>query len=139
VGVLFFYAGKSKVIDGHAMPASLAKQFQGTFIATFPGTDAAWWMLGILESAIFLLLVASLMRLEFLPDRRKPFLLSGLALAVFTFSILSIGQNVIGGSTGVAELYLYAGATGVLIGLVLLLPPYRPMGWISGQVHEPPV
>ncbi len=133
VGVLFFYAGKEKIFDGLGAPAGIEKQFSGTFLATIPGTDAAWTILGILEFAIFVLVVVSLIRLEFMPDRRKPFMLSALSLAIFTFSILAIGQNVVGENSGVAELFLYAGATGVLIGLVLLLPPYGPTNWISGR------
>jgi hypothetical protein len=131
VGVLFFYAGKEKIFNGLGAPAGIEKQFSGTFLNTIPGVDAAWTILGILEFVVFLLMVASLIRLEFMPSRRKPILLSGLALAIFTFSILAIGQNVTGENSGVAELFLYAGATGVLIGLVLLMPPYRPHGWIS--------
>ena len=133
LGVLFFYAGKEKLFDGLGAPAPIAKQFEGTFLATIPGTDAAWTILGVLEFLIFLTMVASLVRLEFMPNRRKPLLLCGLSLAIFTFSILGIGQNVVGENEGVAELFLYAGATGVLIGLVLLLPPYRPQNWISGR------
>lgn len=79
-----------------------------------------------------MLVVVSLIRLEFMPDRRKTFLLCALALAIFTFSILAMGQNVVGETSGVAELFLYAGATGALMGLVLLMPPYRPARWISG-------
>lgn len=133
VGVLFFYAGKEKILDGIGAPAGIEKQFSGTFLDTIPGIDAAWTILGILESAIFVVLVVSLIRLEFMPDRRKPFLLSGLALAIFTFSILAIGQNVTGENSGVAELFLYAGATGVLMALVMQLPPYRPANWLSGR------
>ena len=103
VGVLFFYAGKEKIIDGHGAPPPIEKQFSGTFLDTIPGVDAAWTILGILE------------------------------LAIFTFSILAMGQNVVGENEGVAELFLYAGATGVLIGLVLLMPPYRGQNWISGR------
>jgi hypothetical protein len=125
VGVLFFYGGKSKIIDGHGMPDGLKKQFSGTFLNTIPGLDAAWTILGIFESLIFILIVISLLRFEFKPDREKTWLLRGLALAIFTFAVLGVGQNVIGENSGVAELYLYAGATGVLIGLVLNLPPYR--------------
>lgn len=131
VGVLFFYAGKEKIIDGHGAPAGIAKQFSGTFLATIPGVNAAWTILGILESLIFILVVVSLIRLEFLPDRRKPVLLTALGLAIFTFSILAMGQNVTGETEGVAELFTYAGATGILLGLVLLMPPYRPGNWIS--------
>jgi hypothetical protein len=133
VGVLFFYAGKEKIFDGLGAPPPIEKQFSGTFLDTIPGVDAAWTILGILELAIFVLTVVSLIRLEFMPARRKPFLLSGLALAIFTFSILGIGQNVVGENSGVAELFLYAGATGVLFGLVLLMPPYGPASWISGR------
>ena len=68
-----------------------------------------------------------------MPNRGKPFMVSALALAIFTFSILAIGQNVVGENSGVAELFLYAGATGVLLGLVLQLPPYRAVNWISGR------
>lgn len=133
VGVLFFYAGKEKIFDGIGAPPSIEKQFSGTFLDTIPGVDAAWTILGILELAIFVLVVASLARLEFMPDRQKPFMLSALSLAIFTFSVLAIGQNVVGENTGVAELFLYAGATGVLIGLVLCLPPYGRANWVSGR------
>lgn len=133
VGVLFFYAGKEKILDGLGAPPPIEKQFSGTFLDTIPGVDAAWTILGILELGIFVLTVVSLATLEFMPNRRKPFLLCALALSIFTFSILGIGQNVVGENTGVAELFLYAGATGVLMGLVLLMPPYRGANWISGR------
>jgi hypothetical protein len=77
-----------------------------TFLDTIPGVDAAWTILGILESLIFILIVVSLIRLEFLPDRRKSFLLCSLGLAIFTFSILAMGQSVVGENSGVAELFI---------------------------------
>jgi hypothetical protein len=46
--------------------------------------------------------------------------------------VLGVGQNVTGENSGVVEVFLYAGATGVLLGLVLL-PPYGPTNWISGR------
>lgn len=133
VGVLFFYGGKEKIFDGIGAPPPVEEQFSGTFLDTIPGIDAAWTILGILELAIFVLLIASLAFLEFMPGRRKPFLISGLALSIFTFAVLATGQNVTGEVTDVAELYLYAGATGVLLTLVLFLPPYRPANWLSGR------
>ena len=137
LGVLFFYAGKEKIIDGHGAPPPIAKQFSGTFLDTIPGIDAAWTILGILESLIFVLVVASLVRLEFMPDRRKPILLCALALSIFTFSILAMGENVVGENTGVASLFLYAAGTAVLFGLVLFMPPYRAANWISGRSPRP--
>lgn len=133
VGVLFFYAGKEKIIDGTGAPPAIEKQFSGTFLDTIPGVDAAWTILGILESAIFILIVVSLVRLEFMPERRKSFLLCALALSIFTFSILAMGQNVVGENSGVAELFIYAAASGVLMGLVLVMPPRRRHNWISGD------
>ena len=72
VGGLMFYSGKEKLFDddGNA-PQGIKDQFKGTFIDTFPGTDAAWVILGILEFGVFLLLLASLVFLEFLPHRDK--------------------------------------------------------------------
>jgi hypothetical protein len=133
VGVLFFYGGKEKLFEGLGAPPPIEKQFSGTFLNTIPGIDAAWTILGILEFAIFVLMVVSLITLEFLPSKRKPFMVCGLALSIFTFSILGIGQNVVGEHEGVAELFLYAGATGVLLGLVLHLPPYGAAKWLSGR------
>jgi hypothetical protein len=134
IGTLFFYGAKSKILDGIGAPPGIQKQFEGTFFETIPGVDAAWTIIGILELAIFALTVASLAMREFFFDRRKSFLLVALGLSVFTFSLLAVGQNVTGQTTGVAELFLYAGATGVLMVLVRQLPPYRPANWLSARV-----
>jgi len=133
VGVLFFYAGKEKLFDGGGAPPPIAKQFSGTFLDTFPGIDATWTILGILEFAVFVLLVVSLATLEFLPGKSKPFLFVGLGLAVFTFAILAMGQNITGQNSGVASLYVYAAGTGVLIFLLRLMPPYGSGRWISSR------
>jgi hypothetical protein len=127
--------GQGEALRRHRRPPAIEKKFEGTFLITIPGVDAAWTILGILEFAIFVLMVASLITLEFLPGKRKPLLVSGLALAIFTFSILGIGQNVVAEFERVAALFLYAGATGVLLGLVLNLPPYRAPNWLSGRVE----
>jgi hypothetical protein len=133
IGVLFFYGGKSKILDGVGAPPSIKKQFDGTFLETIPGIDAAWTIIGLLELAIFVLIVVSLIRQEFRPSREKSFLLTALALAIFTLSVLAIGQNVTGQTSGVASLFVYAGATAILLILVRLLPPYRPPDWLSGS------
>ena len=84
VGGLMFYSGKEKLFDDNGnAPAGIKEQFKGTFIDTFPGTDAVWVILGILEFGVFLLLVASIVFLEFLPHRDKLFLQFGLAVALF--------------------------------------------------------
>ena len=72
VGGLMFYSGKEKLFDDNGHPPQGVKdQFKGTFIDTFPGTHAAWIILGVLEFCVFVALVASLVRLEFLPPPRE--------------------------------------------------------------------
>jgi hypothetical protein len=53
VGGLMFYSGKEKLFDddGNA-PQGIKDQFKGTFLDTFPGTDAAWVILGLLEFGV---------------------------------------------------------------------------------------
>jgi hypothetical protein len=124
VGVLFFYSGKGKLFDdnGHA-PAPLKKQFAGTFIETFPGVDTAWVILGIMELGVFLLMLFSLVRGEFLPHRTKPVLLVALSLALLAFACLSFGQTSVGNNEGTASLYTYFASTAVIYLLVLRLSP----------------
>src|SRR5215470_13371554 len=127
VGGLMFYSGKEKLFDdnGHP-PQSIVQQFHGTFIDTFPGTHAAWIILGVLEFAVFVLLLLSLIRLEFLPHRDKSLLQVGLAVALLTFACLAFGQTATKQYAGTASLYTYFGATAVILILVSMMPPNRP-------------
>jgi uncharacterized membrane protein YphA (DoxX/SURF4 family) len=124
VGVLFFYSGKSKLFDddGHA-PQALKKQFEGTFIDTVPGVDAAWVIIGILELLVFLLVVLSIVRGEFRPHQAKSLLLVALGLALLDFACLSFGQTSTANNQGTASLYSYFASTAVIFLLVLRLPP----------------
>jgi hypothetical protein len=133
VGGLMFYSGKGKLFDddGNA-PQAIKTQFAGTWIDTFPGADAAWVILGILEFGVFVLLVASLFRLEFLPHRDKGLLQVALAVAMFTFACLAFGQTATNQFAGTAQLYTYFGATVVILILVGMLPPNRPDRWLAG-------
>src|SRR4029453_10160530 len=90
VGGLMFYSGKEKLFDddGNA-PSYVKDQFKGTFIDTFPGPDPAWVIIGLFEFGVFVLLLASLVRLEFLPHRDKSILQVGLATALLTFVFLA--------------------------------------------------
>jgi hypothetical protein len=131
VGGLMFYSGKGKLFDddGNAPPA-IKEQFKNSFVDTFPGTDAAWVILGILEFGVFLLLLFSLVRGEFFPHRQKSVMQSALAVALITFACLAFGQTTIGQFEGTASLYSYFGATVVILILVSLLPPNRPDSWL---------
>ena len=137
VGGLMFYSGKGKLFDddGNA-PQGIKEQFQGTFLDTFPGTDAAWVILGILEFAVFLLLVVSVVRLEFLPHREKSFLQVGLSVALLAYAFMAFGQTATGQHEGTASLYTYFASTVIILILVSLLPPNRPDRWLGGMGRE---
>ncbi len=138
VGGLMFYSGKDKLFDSdREAPAWLEEQFAGTFLDSFPGTDTAWITLGLLEFGVFLLFVASLVRLEILPHRDKSILQVGLALALLTYACMAFGQTVSGQFEGTASLYTYFGSTVVILLLVRLLPPNRPDRWLGGAGGHP--
>ena len=134
VGGLMFYSGKGKLFDDDGKaPQGIKDQFQGTFLSHFPGTDAAWVILGILEFAVFALLLVSLLTGEFFPHRRKYVMQAALAIAMITFAFLAFGQTATGQHEGSASLYQYFGSTVVILILVSLLPPNRGDDWLRGQ------
>jgi len=142
VGGLFCYSGKDKLFDqnGHP-PQAIVQQFAGTFVDTFPGIHAAWIILGVLELAVFALLVLSLVLAEFLPHRPNHAMQVALAVALITFACLAFGQTSTGQFAGTASLYQYFGATVVILILVSLLPPNRPDSWLRlgpPTAAEPP-
>jgi hypothetical protein len=131
VGGLMFYSGKEKLFDEHGHPpAGIVKQFDSSFLSTFPGVHAAWIILGILEFGVFALLVLSVLLGEFFPHRTKHVMQAALAVALVTFACLSFGQTSTGQFSGTASLYQYFGATVVILILVSLLPPNRPDNWL---------
>jgi hypothetical protein len=131
-GFLWYYSFKEKIFDDNAKaPPPIRQQFDGTIVDSFPGTSAAWAILGILEGLIFLGVVLSLVTGEFLPHRRKPILFSALALALLTFALMAFGETLTKQFDSVASLYTYFGATVVIMFLLLTMPPYRAMRWLS--------
>jgi hypothetical protein len=125
-GFLWYYSAKEKLIDdGGTMPTGLAKGYAGSFVDSFPGLDASWVILGVLEAVAFLGFVASAVTGEFLPTRRKPILVASLGVSLLTFAALIFGQEMVGEFDSVAQLFGYFGATVVTLLLVQMLPPRR--------------
>jgi hypothetical protein len=137
VGFLFYYAAHEKLItNSGTMPAPLQKLFAGSFFASVPGDNAAWVLLGLLEASIVVLLIVSLARGEFLPQRRKPVLLSGLGVALLAFGVMGLANDMIGNNATVIELFTYFGVTAIVMMLVRQMSPYRPMSWLAGGENE---
>ena len=125
-GFLWYYAAKEKLFDQNGdMPAGLAKAYHGTIIDTTIGVNTSWLLLGVIEAVAFLVVVASLLTGEFMPTRRKPVLLAGLAFSMFVFAVLTFGQNIIGNYEGVASLFTYMGVTGVVYAVIRYWLPRR--------------
>jgi hypothetical protein len=137
VGFLFYYTGKRKLFDqGGVMPSGLAAQFKGSFIASFPGVNVAWFLLGLVLFIAFLGVIASLVAREFLPSRRKPILLGSLGLSMFAYGLMGFAENMISNTDSVASLFAYFSGTAVVIILLLLMPPYRDANWLSSLTSD---
>jgi hypothetical protein len=133
-GFLWYYSAKEKLIDQNGvMPEGLAKGYAGSFVDSFPGLNATWVILGIVEAVAFLGFIASIVTGEFLPNRRKPILIASLGVSMFTFALLIFGQEMIGEFDGVAQSFAYLGATVVTLVLVSILPPRRGLWRLSSK------
>ena len=126
-GFLWYYAAKEKLFDQNAsMPDGLAKAYDGSFLASFPGLDTAWLLLGLVEAVALLLVLASLFAGEFLRDHAKPILTAALGFSMFTFALMAFAQNMIAEHASVASLFTYMGVTALILALVKFVPPFRP-------------
>ena len=132
VGFLFYYAAKEKLVAG-AMPVGLKKEFAGSVFASVPGDNAAWILLGLIEASIVVLLAVSLVRGEFLATHRKPFLLTGLSVAMFATGLMGFTNDMVGSTSGAVELFTYFGLIAIVSMVVRQLAPYRSLGWLSGD------
>jgi hypothetical protein len=125
-GFLWYFSAKVKLIDDSGtMPAGLAKAFDGSILASAPGLDAAWVLLGVLEAVACVLFAVSLAAGEFLPHRRKPILLSALGVSALTFAVMAFAQNVIADHESVASLMTYLAGSIVALVVVALATPER--------------
>lgn len=100
---------------GGGVPEWFEKQFAATFLPKLPGgLTAAYFTIAILEGVIALLVLTSLVRLEFF-ETAPLFLTWALHLALFAFAMLGFGLRLAGDYIGTANLFFYFGATLVAI------------------------
>lgn len=137
VGFLFYFAMKEKLFtDGGTMPAGLQKAFAGSLFASVPGDSASWVLLGLVELCVVVLLAVSLLRGEFLPQRRKPILLAGLSVSVLAYGVMIVANAMTANNATVIELFTYLGVTVVVMFVIRQMSPYRPMSWLAGETDE---
>ena len=93
-------------------PEWFQKQFGETFLNAFPGAlTLNFYFIALVETAVTVLFVLSLIRREFLPGQKKSYLLFGLLVAQLGFVMLGIGLRVSQDFHGAAELFFYFGVT----------------------------
>jgi Ca2+/Na+ antiporter len=106
------------LLSGAGAPEFLTQTFGGTVISTFPGVTGAWWIIALVEGLVAILAIISIIRLEFMPERRKSWLILALSVSLVTFAMLAFGQNLVENHESVASLYTYFGATVIMILMV---------------------
>lgn len=106
---VFLAAGIGKVFD--PVPEYVKKEFDPTWVSTFPGVEPVWKLAGVGEIVICVLMLISLVTLEWLPGRSRKVMRLSLTVAMFLFAVLATGQNLGGEYSGAAELFAYFGAT----------------------------
>lgn len=103
--MIWGFAGWSKVRDG--MPTWFDDKFGKTFLATFPGLSATFWMLTVSEVVAFALALAALVRLEFLRQGTATLLSLTVVWSLFVFLQLGFGQWLTGEFSGAFQQFMY--------------------------------
>ena len=128
--------GKTQgLLAGGGAPAWLQDMFADTFIATFPGVNIAWWIIALIEGLVAVLVIISIIRLEFIPERRKSWLILALSVSLLTYAALAFGQSLVDDHEAVASLYTYFGATVIMI--LMVRTDWK--DWAVRAVTPPPI
>ena len=117
------FAAISKLMAG--IPSWFDGKFGKTFLASFPGLTATFWLLAASELLAFALAVLALVRGEFLERKSAKFLPAMLAWSLFVFVQLGFGQWLTKEFNGAFQQFMYF--TGTLLALQFVASsPARP-------------
>ncbi len=86
-----------------------------TWAATFPGLELSWRLAGVIEASAAVVLIISMAMLEWLPGRAKAWAKLGVGLGLVLFMMLAWGQQLIGATEGIANLWLYFGTAAAVL------------------------
>ena len=103
------FAAIGKVMNG--MPSWFPGKFGKTFLGTFPGLTATFWLLTLSELLALTLAVAALARLEFLERKPAGLLPAMLAWSLFVFVQLGFGQWLTNEFNGAFQQFMYFSGT----------------------------
>lgn len=114
--MLWGFAGIGKVSTG--MPSWFGEKFGRTFLATFPGLAASFWLLAISELLAFAFATMALLRGEFIRQRPPTWLTTTLVWSLFVFVQLAFGQWLTADFNSAFQLFVYFGVTLVMLQFV---------------------
>jgi hypothetical protein len=103
------FAGIGKIVSG--MPAWFPGKFGKTFLASFPGLTATFWLLALSELLALVLAVCALVRGEFLERKAPRGLAVMLAWSLLVFVQLGFGQWLTNEFTGAFQQFVYFSGT----------------------------
>jgi len=118
--VVWGFAGISKLFSG--MPSWFDGKFGKTFLGTFPGLVATFWLLTISELLAFLLAGLALARLEFLERQPAKILPATLVWSLFVFLQLGFGQWLTSEFNGAFQQFMYFMGTLLALQFVIIWP-----------------
>lgn len=119
--IVWGFAGIGKLIDG--MPPWFGDKFGKTFLGSFPGLAATFWLLAISEVAAFALAAVALFRAEFLERTPATSLRLTLTWSLFVFIQLGFGQWLTREFNGAFQQFMYFAGTLVALHFVESTPP----------------
>jgi hypothetical protein len=117
------FAAIGKLISG--MPSWFPGKFGKTFLATFPGLTATFWLLTLSELLALTLAVVSLLRLEFFERKPLTFLPAMLAWSLYVFVQLGFGQWLTNEFNGAFQQFMYFSGTLLALHFVINTVPKR--------------
>jgi hypothetical protein len=103
------FAAIGKLIDG--VPSWFDGKFGKTFLASFPGLTATFWLLAASELLALALAVLALVRGEFLERKPAKFLPVMLMWSLFVFVQLGFGQWLTKEFNGAFQQFMYFSGT----------------------------
>jgi hypothetical protein len=95
----------------HGVPSWFDGKFGKTFLATFPGLTATFWLLALSELLAFALAIVALVRIEFLRQRPAIFLCGTLVWSLFVFLQLGFGLWLAADFNGGFQQFMYFAGT----------------------------
>jgi len=130
------FAGITKVMNG--MPSYFPDKFGKTFLGSFPGLTATFWLLTLSELLALILAVVALMRAEFLERKPVAVLPAMLAWSLFVFVQLGFGQWLTNDFNGAFQQFAYFSGTLLALHFVMSSSTVQRLRVTESTLKAPP-